>query len=566
MRVLLLIFLMVPLFGFSQIRTTLYDSTGTVLRTETSEGNTTEIVHTHEAVRGFKLEFLGSPRTEWTVPAWSSKLNYYGTWSISADSTVGCGCSFSRIQNDSLTYYFTGVKRIEYWGEQMTNQGILELYFDNVLDTIIDTYGPDNITPYLNWKKDNLDPDVVHSFKMVATGTRNPSSAAAYAVFQFLRLFTYPEVPPDLPPVIDPPPDADQWTIDNAHTNMNYSDNWTVKDDSDAGCSCSYASQQNDSVTYTFYGAKRIEWWGSNQPTDGIADVYMNNVYQATVDTYAQDKAQPILNWWMEGLDASDTITWKLVVKGERNPASSGSSVVHHYLKFFKGDSIPEPPIEPPVDPYNPDTLANSIIVSASGYENDPDNNWFNPPAHSMDDDFDTKWTSIGDGHWIQFELPETQTIESLDLATFLGTERVYTFDILFGNDGVNWDATILDQKTSGTTNGFENFSFPPRGARFIRLVGHENTQSDRNNWTEVRINITVTIPPDPPIDPPIPPADALIDIVRQGYYLVFMDGVQVGGGHSEYDKAVEKAVNQALQHPTSIIIIQAPTWRVIYE
>ena len=75
------------------------------------------------------------------------------------------------------------------------------------------------------------------------------------------------------------------------------------------------------------------------------------------------------------------------------------------------------------------------------------------------------------------------------------------------------------------------------------------------------------TIPPPidpPPIDPP--PADALIDIVRQGYYLVFLDGVQVGGGHSEYDKAVEKAVNTALSNPISVIIIQAPTWRVEYK
>ena len=158
------------------------------------------------------------------------------------------------------------------------------------------------------------------------------------------------------------------------------------------------------------------------------------------------------------------------------------------------------------------------------------------------------------------------QTVESIELATYNGTTRVYTYDILLGNDGVNWDQTVAGIKTSGQTDQLEKFEIPPRDAKFVRIVGHGNTTNDWVHIVEARINIKVTIPPidPPPIDPPPVVVDE-IDIVRQGYYLVLMDGVQQGGGHSEYDKAVEKAVNLLLKNGTSNILIQAPTWRVEY-
>ena len=419
------LFLLLPLLALGQIRSTLYDSTGNVLRVSTED----HVVHTHEAVRGFKLEFLDFSMSQWTVDNTSDKINYYGDWTIGDDSEGSCGCSFSKIQGDSLTYYFTGVDRIEFWGEQATHHGIAEIYIDNVLDTMLDTYSPNDLSPALNWFKSGLDPDLTHSFKMVITGTRNPSSTGAYVVLQHLKLFA---------PVVEVPP--------------------------------------------------------------------------------------------------------------------------------------------PAVDPNNPITLSNGITVLASSYENDPNNpSHVRPPAQIMDGDMVLRWSAQGDGEWIQFELPEYQTMESIDLSFAFGDTRIYTFDLKFGNDGVNWDATIMDNKSSGNSLNFEKFDFPDRDAKFLRVIGHGSDANVWNNYNEIQINIKVTIPPPidppdtipPPIDPPPidpPPADALIDIVRQGYYLVFLDGVQVGGGHSEYDKAVEKAVNAALADPSANVLIQSPTWRVEYK
>jgi hypothetical protein len=73
---------------------------------------------------------------------------------------------------------------------------------------------------------------------------------------------------------------------------------------------------------------------------------------------------------------------------------------------------------------------------------------------------------------------------------------------------------------------------------------------------------IKETTSTEPPIEPP-PIVFREIDIVREGYFIVILDGVQHGNGHSEYDKAVEHAVNLLFSNPEGNVIIMAPKWRV---
>jgi len=564
---LLLLLLVVPLFGFGQIRSTLYDADGNVLQVDNEPTNDASVVNTHEPVRGFKIEFQGFQLTEKIIDdSNTDKINYYGNWHISDTTVVGpdpgnsCYCSWSQSQNDSLTYAFTGFTKLEWYGEQMAHHGLVDVYFDNVFQEQIDTYSPDNLSPVINWSIDNLNPDAVHKFKLVAPMERNPASTGASVVNQFLRVSSDPPVEPP----VEPPIPTIPWTIENTSNEFEYFGEWSHEDAT--GCACSYAKLQTDSVVHVFKGARRIEWWGMKQSTDGKANVYLDGVFQETVDTYAPGRTETTLNWSKSGLDPTKEHHFRIVVTGTRNPASTGHHIVMRYLKFFPDDE--PPPIEPPpTDPNNPATLANGIIVLASSYEINA--NRSNLPAQSMDGDLDTKWSAEGDNQWIQYELSEIVTMESLTLSTMsYNGERTYTFDLKFGNDGVNWDATIVDQQISTTDEkGTAKFDFPDIDARFLRIVGHGNTVNEWNHVTEAGISIKVVIPPDPPpIDPPPEVSDCtdcLYNIIREGRYQVFQDGVQHGGEHNEFTKAIEHAMQVKALNPLSSVIIKPPIYRI---
>ena len=61
------------------------------------------------------------------------------------------------------------------------------------------------------------------------------------------------------------------------------------------------------------------------------------------------------------------------------------------------------------------------------------------------------------------------------------------TRHVPFSTDGSSW-ATVFSGQSSGTTIGLQTFDFSDVAARYVRIVGHGNTQSDWNSLTEVAI------------------------------------------------------------------------------
>jgi hypothetical protein len=112
-----------------------------------------------------------------------------------------------------------------------------------------------------------------------------------------------------------------------------------------------------------------------------------------------------------------------------------------------------------------------------------------NVPANVLDSNLNTRWSADGDGQWIQFCLNDTVTVTGVQAAFYNGTIRRATFDILTSNDGQNWTTAAAGLQSSGTTNSLQPFSITPRAAKYVRLVGHGNTQSTWNSFTEIRIN-----------------------------------------------------------------------------
>ena len=91
------------------------------------------------------------------------------------------------------------------------------------------------------------------------------------------------------------------------------------------------ASAAGAEVTFTFNG-RDIYWRAVRGPDLGKADVYLDGVLQATVDCWASTGNPLPLAFIKEGL-GDGTHTIRIVVKGEKNPLSSGTAIKHMFFE-----------------------------------------------------------------------------------------------------------------------------------------------------------------------------------------------------------------------------------------
>jgi Beta-propeller repeat len=80
-----------------------------------------------------------------------------------------------------------------------------------------------------------------------------------------------------------------------------------------------------NSVTFSFSGTG-VRWIGYSDPWSGIADVYVDGVFQASVDTYSSMSKYQVMQYIATGL-ASGNHTLKIQGTGNHNPAASSSWV-----------------------------------------------------------------------------------------------------------------------------------------------------------------------------------------------------------------------------------------------
>ncbi|MBD2846322.1 DNRLRE domain-containing protein [Paenibacillus sp. IB182496] len=118
-----------------------------------------------------------------------------------------------------------------------------------------------------------------------------------------------------------------------------------------------------------------------------------------------------------------------------------------------------------------------------------------NVPQNTLDDNLNTRWSASGAGQWIQYKLPELQTLDQVDIAFYNGHTRATSIDILVSEDGAAWEQVYSGQ-SSGVTSDYESFAFEATPARYVRIVGNGNTSNSWNSISEVTI---AGLPKEPP-------------------------------------------------------------------
>jgi hypothetical protein len=135
------------------------------------------------------------------------------------------------------------------------------------------------------------------------------------------------------------------------------------------------------------------------------------------------------------------------------------------------------------------------VIVTASS--------WSSPavPENTIDGNFspDSKWSSEGDGEWIQFTFESPVNIDTVSIAFFRGDERHAFFDIEVSDDNITW-TQVYSGQSSGTTLSFEDFSFSEVTISHFRIVGHGNDMPTSEPWNSyVEVNWSISGQPGPP-------------------------------------------------------------------
>ena len=144
-----------------------------------------------------------------------------------------------------------------------------------------------------------------------------------------------------------------------------------------------------------------------------------------------------------------------------------------------------------------------------------------NPAANVTDGKLSTRWSAGGDGQWIQFDLGKASTISSVQIAWYKGDQRKAYFDLQGSSDGGTFSNIVTNQTTSGTTAGLQKVAFTSRNVRFVRVIGHGNSENMAVSITEASIENSSTTKPNPIPTPTPTPTPTPGPVVSAGTPLV---------------------------------------------
>jgi|SRR5215831_44744 len=129
--------------------------------------------------------------------------------------------------------------------------------------------------------------------------------------------------------------------------------------------------------------------------------------------------------------------------------------------------------------------------VTASGNDG-------NLPSNTIDGNFSTRWSCLGKGSWIRYDLGSAQAVASLDIAWYKGNTRKSKFVISFSADARTW-TNVLTATSSGATAALEKYMITTAGsARYVKITVNGNSVNDWASITETKIfgGAVATTPP----------------------------------------------------------------------
>jgi len=163
----------------------------------------------------------------------------------------------------------------------------------------------------------------------------------------------------------------------------------------------------------------------------------------------------------------------------------------------------------------SPPDLCNKLSiarVTASGFDSQ------NPPANTIDNKATTRWSSLGIGQWIQFDLGATSnllTVCSVEIDWYHGDDRQYSFSISVSLNGQFFTDVFAGKNTRGTETYVLSRQINTN-ARFVRITVNGNTVNQWASIEEVKIRGYANVGTPGPSDPPSCPQGYTWNPIKQ--------------------------------------------------
>jgi hypothetical protein len=111
-----------------------------------------------------------------------------------------------------------------------------------------------------------------------------------------------------------------------------------------------------------------------------------------------------------------------------------------------------------------------------------------NLPENTIDNSFTTRWSSSGNGQWLQYDLGKTQTLGYAGISFMVQSTRTTQIDILVSTDNQTWSTAFSGSSSIVADDTIQVFDFPDVEARYVKIVGHGNSTNLWNSITEVQL------------------------------------------------------------------------------
>jgi subtilisin family serine protease len=190
----------------------------------------------------------------------------------------------------------------------------------------------------------------------------------------------------------------------------------------------------------------------------------------------------------------------RYVGHGNSDPTKVGWNSVSEISVFAPSGTTPTPtstptaratptaatPTPTPTPTPSPTLPPSYVEVTPSGAAATASTNDGDVPANALDNDLATRWSGSGDGAWLKLDLGAARTVGYVKIAWFNGNTRASLFDIQVSNDNATWTTALGGGRSGGTSTAEETFDFPDATARWIRYLGHGNTDPTKSQWNSV--------------------------------------------------------------------------------
>ena len=147
--------------------------------------------------------------------------------------------------------------------------------------------------------------------------------------------------------------------------------------------------------------------------------------------------------------------------------------------------SISEIDINNPIVPGSPSPCLPLNIPAdhISSISNSPNNT----EGNTVDNDLSTKWSNLGLGSWLQFDLGQEKQICDIGISWYKGDLRFIDFTISVSSDGYDF-RQVFSSTNSYTTDESEVYDIPDTVGKYLRITVSGNSVNDWASINEVEV------------------------------------------------------------------------------